>query len=191
MKFLSSLLLIGLLFSCGGNEVSTRFLIANSSHNLQEIVFSRKIPKGQLRIVVRKAARTLSVYFKDELLITYPCVLGFDPVGDKMQEGDGRTPEGNFAIRSMYGHKSWSYFIWFDYPNRVSQERFNQRKKSGAIPADATIGGDVGIHGVPAGRNDLIEKTSDWTLGCISLATENITDLYKSISTKTSIEILK
>lgn len=189
MRLLATLLL-AVLVSCGSGD--QKLLIANvSDHALQDIVSSRKLPKGGLRILVRKAARTLSVYYKDELLITYPCVLGFDPVGDKMQEGDGKTPEGKFAVRAMYAHKSWSYFIWFDYPNEVSRTRFNQRKKSGAIPADATIGGEVGIHGVPAGRNDLIEKSSDWTLGCISLTTENITDLYKSISTKTSIEILK
>ena len=56
---------------------------------------------------------------------------------------------------------------------------------------NAKIGGEVGIHGVPEGSNDLIEKGMDWTLGCISLSTEDITDLYQSIGSKTQIEILK
>lgn len=162
-----------------------------SNHVLKDIVESRKLPKRELRIVIEKAARKLSVYHKQELLITYPCVLGFEPEGDKLQEGDGRTPEGKFRIRSMYPHKSWSYFIWFDYPNDVSRQRFSKRKADGTIPASAKIGGDIGIHGVPQGYNELIEKSMDWTLGCISLTTENITDLYQSIGTETSIEILK
>lgn len=187
---LASLSLV-LLFSCEGQFPAAVTGQSSAQSSLKEIVAERKIPKKDLKIVIRKAARTLSVYFKEEQLISYPCVLGFAPVGDKMQEGDGKTPEGKFKIKSMYPHKSWSYFIWFDYPNDVSRQRFNDRKAKGTIPADAKIGGDIGIHGVPAGNNELIEKSVDWTLGCISLTTENITDLYQSIGTETSIEILK
>ncbi len=192
------LLLSTILSACGmeQNQIPQEKPFANvagetSDHALKDIVESRKLPKKDLRIVIRKAARTLSVYYKEESLITYPCVLGFAPEGDKMQEGDGKTPEGKFKIKSMYPHRGWSYFIWFDYPNDVSRQRFNKRKADGTIPQSARIGGDVGIHGVPEGMNDLIEKSTDWTLGCISLTTENITDLYQSIGTETSIEILK
>lgn len=191
--FMLLIALLSILFSCQVGGEKAEMLLAGqvSDHVLKDLVESRKLPKKELRIVIRKAKRTLSVYHKDELLISYPCVLGFAPEGDKMQEGDGKTPEGKFKIKSMYPHKSWSYFIWFDYPNEVSRQRFNKRKADGTIPASAKIGGDIGIHGVPAGMNDLIEKSTDWTLGCISLTTENITDLYQSIGTETSIEILK
>lgn len=158
---------------------------------LQKIVTERKISPADLVIYIEKSKRTLTVKYNGENLITYPCVLGFAPEGDKMQEGDGKTPEGNFKIRAMYPHKSWSYFIWIDYPNATSQERFKTRKAKGLIEKNAKIGGEVGIHGVPEGSNDLIEKGMDWTLGCISLSTEDITDLYQSIGSKTQIEILK
>lgn len=174
-----------------GNSLLTGERIMVKGSPLKEIVTSRNIPKKDLKIVIKKAARTLAVHYKEEVLITYPCVLGFAPEGDKMQEGDGKTPEGKFKIKSMYPHKSWSYFIWFDYPNDVSRQRFNAHKADGTISKNARIGGDVGIHGVPAGNDELIEKSMDWTLGCISLTTENITDLYQSIGTETSIEILK
>src|SRR5690606_37798907 len=108
-----------------------------------------------------------------------------------MQQGDGKTPEGTFGIRSMYKHKSWTYFIWFDYPNETSWNRFNERKKNGIIDKSAKIGGEVGIHGVPQGNDDLIKNVSDWTLGCISFTTKDITDLCESISTNTKIEIVK
>lgn len=158
---------------------------------LKEIVTERKIPASELKIFIEKEARKFSVYHKSECLITYPCVLGFTPEGDKMQEGDGKTPEGTFGIKSMYKHKSWSYFIWIDYPNETSWKRFNERKKTGIIDKNAYIGGEIGIHGVPLGSDDLIENVSDWTLGCISLSTKNITDVYQSINTKTKIEIVK
>lgn len=142
-----------------------------------------------LKILIDKSAYTLQVYHKDSLLITYPCVFGFDAVSDKMQEGDGATPEGEFGIRSMYPHKSWSYFIWIDYPNEASWNRFRKRKADGTIESSATIGGEVGIHGVPEGADDLITSKTNWTLGCISLTSNHIKDLYKSISSATKIEI--
>lgn len=177
------------IYSCDNN---TRLFVSDSpSKSLKEIVTERKIPASELKIYIEKAARKFSVYYKSERLITYPCVLGFNPEGDKMQEGDGKTPEGIFGIKSMYKHKSWSYFIWIDYPNETSWKRFKERKKNGLIDKSATIGGEIGIHGVPEGSDDLIENVSDWTLGCISLSTKNITDVYQSINTKTKIEIVK
>ncbi len=157
---------------------------------LQDIVKELKPPKSELKVVIDKSDYTLSVYHKDKHLITYPCVFGFNAVDDKSREGDGCTPEGTFKIRSMYAHKSWSYFIWIDYPNATSWERFRKRKAEGKIPSNATIGGEVGIHGVPDGRDDLIDSKTNWTLGCISLKTSDITDLYKSIG-NTSVLIIK
>jgi murein L,D-transpeptidase YafK len=143
-----------------------------------------------LKILIDKSEYTLSVLHKDSLLIVYPCVFGFEPVADKMKEGDGATPEGEFGIRSMYPHKSWSYFIWIDYPNEESWRRFRKRKADGTIEQSATIGGEVGIHGVPGSADEMIADKTNWTLGCISLTTADITDLYKSISTSTKIEIV-
>lgn len=164
---------------------------AEESQSLLEQVEKRKIPKKQLRILIYKAQRKMEVYYLKEKLVSYPCVLGFAPDGDKMQEGDGKTPEGKFGIRSMYAHKSWSYFIWVDYPNATSWSRFNERKKKGTLDKKAKIGGEIGIHGVPEGSDDLIDSKTDWTLGCISLKTADIKDLYKSISKDTKIEIYK
>ena len=156
---------------------------------LEQVSENNYSPKN-LKILIDKSAYTLQVYHKDSLLITYPCVFGFDPVSDKMQEGDGATPEGEFGIRSMYPHKSWSYFIWIDYPNAESWNGFRKRKADGTIANSATIGGEVGIHGVPGDADDLITNKTNWTLGCISLTSAHIEDLYKSINASTKIEIV-
>ena len=37
--------------------------------------------------------------------------------------------------------------MWLDYPNNKNWQKFAQAKKAGRLPADADIGGDVGIHG--------------------------------------------
>ncbi len=158
--------------------------------DLRTIIKENGISKSALKILIDKSDYQLSVMHADSTLITYPCVLGFNPIDDKKQEGDGCTPEGTFKIISKYPHKSWSYFIWIDYPNKESWRKFNERKADGTLTNDASIGGEIGIHGVPEGADDLIDDGTNWTLGCISLKTAHIKDLYFSISDKTTIEIV-
>lgn len=160
------------------------------AQSLQNIVSEQRIPKNELNIIIDKSEYTLFVYHKEKLLKKYPCVFGFNPIDDKHQEGDGCTPEGTFKIRSKYAHSSWKYFIWIDYPNKKSWRRFNERKKNGTIESDATIGGEIGIHGVPDGADDLIPTRTNWTLGCISLKNNDITEIYKSIGDETVIKIV-
>lgn len=170
-----------------GNTLDT---IDYPQRKLTEVIAQQRIPKGELKILIDKSDYTLSVLHKDTLLVKYPCVFGFNSVDDKAKEGDGCTPEGTFGIRSMYAHKSWKYFIWIDYPNEESWRRFRSRKASGELEESATIGGEVGIHGVPEGGDYMIDNRSNWTLGCISLKTAHIEDLYKSINGSVKVEIV-
>lgn len=172
------------------NQVSSEKNVPDPERKLVEIIRENHIPKSDLSIKIDKSAYALSVYNKDTVLITYPCVFGFNAIDDKAQEGDGCTPEGKFGVRSKYAHKSWNYFIWIDYPNKESWSRFNRRKANGEIGKDGTIGGEVGIHGVPEGGDYLIDERVNWTLGCISLKNDHVEDLYKCLSDKVQIEIV-
>lgn len=169
---------------------STALADTTPQKTLRQIMTENNISKSSVSIRIEKSAYTLSVLHKDTVLITYPCVFGFNPIDDKACEGDGSTPEGHFGIRSMYAHRSWKYFIWIDYPNAESWARFNRRKANGELDKSATIGGEVGIHGVPEGADGMIDNRTNWTLGCISLKNAHIEDLYKSITQSTKIEIL-
>lgn len=171
-----------------GNERLTQ--VSDPTEKLVDIIAKNNINKRDLTIYIDKSDYYLSVKHADSTLITYPCVFGFNAIDDKAMEGDGSTPEGTFGIRSMYAHKSWKYFIWIDYPNAESWSRFKKRKADGEIPSTATIGGEVGIHGVPEGTNSMIDNRTNWTLGCISLKNAHITDLYKSISQDVKVEIV-
>lgn len=151
---------------------------------------ARSIDKSRTRILIKKSEYQLHLYLGDSLLRTYLAVFGPAPEGDKFREGDGRTPEGDFKIRSMYDHEQWSKFIWIDYPNEESWQRFNRRQAQGAIPTSARIGGEIGIHGVPAGYDHAIAERQNWTLGCISLTTSDIRELYSVVQVGTEIEIL-
>jgi murein L,D-transpeptidase YafK len=165
-------------------------IVPDPTEKLVNIIASNNISKNDLKIYIDKSDYYLSVKHADSTLITYPCVFGFNAIDDKAMEGDGCTPEGTFGIRSMYAHKSWKYFIWIDYPNAESWSRFKQRKADGEIPSEATIGGEVGIHGVPDGTDNMIANQSNWTLGCISLKNAHITDLYACINKNVQVEIV-
>jgi L,D-transpeptidase catalytic domain len=51
------------------------------------------------RVLVEKAARRLTLLRGATPLKTYRVALGRAPVGLKEQEGDQRTPEGNYLIK--------------------------------------------------------------------------------------------
>jgi len=57
-----------------------------------------KLPLVKPKIVVKKAQRQLLLYSADKLVRRYRIGLGLSPVGDKVRQGDRRTPEGDFYI---------------------------------------------------------------------------------------------
>jgi murein L,D-transpeptidase YafK len=146
--------------------------------------------QAQIWLYIDKSERILQVKIDTDIIKTYPVVLGGNPTGDKRMEGDQKTPEGVFQLRNLYPHARWSKFMWVDYPTAESWEKHNQAKEDGTIPKDASIGGEIGIHGVPEGMDALIDEGQDWTLGCISLKNAHIDELYAVCKKGTKIEIV-
>lgn len=149
---------------------------------LRELLDSLSIPVTTISFRVKKSERTFSVLVGEEVLRTYPCVLGEVPVGDKFHQGDRRTPEGTFTFRSKRVHDQWHKFIWVDYPNAESWKRYRQRRAQGMIPRGVDIGGEIGIHGVPEGMDHWIEAGVDWTWGCIALKNSDVDEIYPLIT---------
>lgn len=104
--------------------------------------------------------------------------------------GDRKTPEGTLKIQDKYPHPSWSKFLWLDYPNAQSQCKHNRAKQMGDILQQITIGGEIGIHGVPIGQDALIDERNNWTLGCPTLKTQDINELYDVVKIGTIVEIV-
>lgn len=143
---------------------------------------------GQVVVKVYKSKYLLEVYRNNQLTAKYPTVFG-NPKGDKMKQGDRKTPIGSFLVKDKYPHKDWAYFIWLDYPNKSSWAKFKERKAKGLLSANDKIGGEIGIHGVPIGYNRLISKRVNWTLGCISLTRTDIASLYEILPVGALVEI--
>lgn len=196
---LSFVLLTSLyIVSCGAKYTSddssrsvneSRVVQATALPTLKKLVDSLKINKNDLQLKIYKSLYKMDVVYEKKVIKTYAVVFGFNPFDDKLKQGDGCTPEGEFGIRAKYPHSSWSKFIWIDYPTKASWEKHTKAKRDGTISKKASIGGEVGIHGVPAGYDYIIDERQNWTLGCISLKNKDIDDLYESVGTKTRIQI--
>jgi murein L,D-transpeptidase YafK len=161
------------------------------NQTLDDLVKDNGIKIEELSVLIDKSDYVLSFIHADTIVKEYPVVLGYNPEGDKMEQGDYKTPEGTFGVRSKYGHKSWKYFIWIDYPNEASWSKFNKRKANGIIGKNAKIGGEVGIHGTPEGMDNMIAEKTNWTYGCISLTRNDIAEIYPYIHKEIQIVIRK
>ena len=158
---------------------------------LAQLIDSLHFDKHTIRFHVDKSERRFDVYVNDQLLKTYPCVLGEKPVGDKFHQGDRKTPEGTFTFRSKRVHDAWHKFILVDYPNAESWKRFNERKAQDLIPAGKDIGGEIGIHGVPDGYDHWIDAGQDWTWGCIALKNADVDEIYPFIRPEKTVMVIE
>lgn len=148
---------------------------------LKKLIGDRSIDPRTIDLYMDKSERVLQVRSGGVTLKAYPCVLGLAPVGDKLHEGDRRTPEGIFTFRSKRVHDRWHKFIWVDHPNTESWRRFRARQAEGIIPPGRGIGGEIGIHGVPEGMDHWIDQGVDWTWGCIALRNADVDEIYPYI----------
>ena len=78
-----------------------------------------------------------------------------------------------------------------DYPTPDDIEKFNKRKEKGEIPANASIGGGIGIHGTWPHEDFVVDRFNNWTLGCISMKNEHVTEIYQFTGVGTKVTIKK
>jgi len=147
--------------------------------------------KSAYYIVIDKSDYELNVYDAEGWLVAYPVVFGNNDQGDKMVQGDRKTPEGTFTICSKRIHNKWCRYIGLDYPTVADINKFNQRKQQGIIPASAKIGAGIGIHGTWPHEENAVDEYQNWTEGCISLKNEHVKQLFNMISVGTKVTIQK
>lgn len=148
-------------------------------------------PVGTVSIVIDKTDYELSVYDEKGWYATYPVVFGNNSLADKKMQGDKNTPEGTYTINAKRVHDKWCRFLSIDYPNDADREKFNRRKRNGEIPANASIGGSIGIHGTWPREDFVIDRYTNWTEGCISMKNEDVKEIYAFTQAGTKITIRK
>jgi murein L,D-transpeptidase YafK len=184
---------VGCFNGCSSSELLHRRPSGNGLHSdtaISEALDTTNFDKKEISILIEKAKYRLTVYYQRQPIKSYPIVLGSAPTGDKLREGDRKTPEGMFRIRDLYPHASWSKFLWLDYPTPASWQKHLEAKRAGRLDPTAAIGGEVGIHGVPAGNDAWIETRQNWTWGCASLKNKDIDELYSVVQIGTVVEIV-
>lgn len=132
-----------------------------------------------LRIIVSKGDYTLTVLNQhDEVVACYPCAVAKN-YGNKMAEGDNRTPEGTFHIKAIDDCSSWPHdfgdgkgYILNAYGPYFF--RINSRF------------GHIGIHGTHQPES----MGTRCTEGCIRLRNEDILELHKIIEVGMEVKII-
>lgn len=149
------------------------------------------------RLVIKKEKRELQVFDGERLVKTYAMVLGFTPEGDKKEEGDGRTPEGEFYIFTKNDKSRFFLSLGVSYPSiedakrglaeklisREDHDQILEAVKNKQMPPQKTrLGGEIYIHGGGT--------ISDWTDGCVALRNEEMQELFDAIPVGTIVTIL-
>lgn len=132
-------------------------------------------------IEVDKSERRLTVYRNGAALRSYQVALGFAPDGDKVQEGDGRTPEGEFVIDRRNPGSSFHLSLGIDYPQPEDIAR--------AAALGVSPGGDIFFHGQANLLSHIERRKGDWTAGCIALTNAEIEELWRVTQIGTRVVI--
>lgn len=128
-------------------------------------------------IQIFKGKRLMRLMSGRKVLKKYKFELGFNPVGHKEIEGDGRTPEGVYYINRRNPNSRFHLSLGISYPNAEDVRRARAQGKS--------PGGDIFIHGTP----DIYIGEPDWTWGCIAVTNSEMEEIYAMIGEGTKIYI--
>jgi len=134
-------------------------------------------------IVVEKARRTLTLFSGGYAVRTYHVALGKQPAGDKVQRGDGRTPEGVFRVDYKNSQSKYHMALHISYPDAAHIQR--------ARALGVSTGGDIMIHGLPPAFKDYgaAHREFDWTEGCIAVTDEEIEEIWRAVPQGAPIQI--
>jgi murein L,D-transpeptidase YafK len=140
------------------------------------------------KVVIKKSGRTLELFEGAELIKTFPVVLGCSPEGDKVIEGDGRTPEGTFYVFTKNPESKFHLSLGISYPDVKAAKRglaaelitieehdalvaaVNENKRP---PQKTRLGGEIYVHGGGV--------KGDWTEGCVALENSAIEELFAAV----------
>lgn len=137
-------------------------------------------------VVVRKGARRMDLLKSGAVFRSYRIALGDSPRGHKLQEGDERTPEGDYFLDWRNPRSNYYKSIHVSYPND------NDRAFASAM--GVSPGGMIMIHGRPNWLTSAkVAKEydgRDWTDGCIAVTNSEMDEIWRLVRDGTPIRIL-
>jgi len=135
------------------------------------------------KVLVEKSSRKLHLLKDGEPFRTFDIALGVAPDGHKQQEGDSRTPEGQYFLGTRNPHSDFFLSIHISYPD--ADDRASARQL-GVDP-----GGQIMIHGQPnePTYSAAFYRSADWTNGCIAVSNSDMIDIWLMTPNRVPIEI--
>jgi len=148
-------------------------------------------------LVVRKSARNLAVCKSGGNVNNFRVGLGFNPVGDKKQQGDGRTPEGTFYVSRVNPASKYYKAFVLSYPDKqvaddgyaaglisaaTRSQIYAAQSSCGEPPSNTALGGMVEVHGKGG--------SSDWTAGCVAIEDVEMDYLWARIGKRDTVVVL-
>lgn len=169
-------------------------IILLTSISLSAVALAKNIAKAHQaipsdatvdKVYVDKSERVLKLMSGNKAIKIYHIALGDSPIGHKRQEGDERTPTGNYKLDYKNENSSYHRSIHISYPNATDKA---QAKKRGI-----SAGGDIMIHGQKNGFGHLAALTQkrDWTDGCIAVTNEDMDKIMTVYKAGMAIEIVE
>ncbi len=152
-------------------------------------------PPERFWIEIDKSERRLTAWSGPVALKHYRVGLA-DGEGDKVRQGDLKTPNGLFRVVTRNHRSNFHLFLGLSYPDAQDAERgrasglVTEAQAQKIIEADAAgrlppwgtaLGGAIGIHGGGG--------SADWTLGCIAVEDAEIEELWEVAPYRTRVLI--
>lgn len=136
------------------------------------------------KVVVDKSERRLYLMQGEDVLRDFPISLGLAPRGHKEQEGDFRTPEGDYLLTRRLTQSEFFLAIQISYPNDTDEAH--------AERLGVSAGGRIMIHGQPNRPKKPAKyyASFDWTDGCIAVSNQAMIDIWQLTAEDTPITIL-
>ncbi len=135
-------------------------------------------------VLVKKSEKALYLLKEGKPLKRYHVVFGLRPKGPKKQQGDERTPEGDYVLDRKNPHSRFYKSIRISYPNEADLANAEQ--------LNVDPGDNIMIHG---SKNTWSAKTAakatrqNWTEGCIALSNNDMEEIWEAIDVGTPITI--
>jgi hypothetical protein len=150
-------------------------------------------------IVVNKGARNIALCSHGDNVANYHGALGFSAMGDKNQEGDGKTPEGVFYVARLINPSQYHRAFRISYPDAADAARgvatglINTSERNAIVaaqnacnepPQNTELGSLIELHG------ESRTGASDWTWGCIATENANVDTMWATIGLRDTIVVV-
>ena len=135
------------------------------------------------KVLIEKSERKLHLIKDSVPFRSFDIALGIRPVGDKLKEGDFKTPEGRYTLDVRNPHSEYFLSIHVSYPSATDRR---EARDVGVAP-----GGAIMIHGQPnePTKSEAYYRTQDWTNGCVAVSNSDMIDIWLMTDENTPIEI--